>query len=774
MKKPVIVCIDDEPAVLNSLKIELKRALGNECIIETAEGGVDALELVRELQEENTEVALVLSDYIMPDIKGDELLGRIHQLSPQTLTIMLTGQADLTAVGNAIKSAKLYRYIPKPWHTEDLKITVLEAVHSYLQERKLADQTVHLHQLNTELQETNQQLLDSKSRLTQFLDALPLGFAVYNPDGTILYLNETGKKLLGMTAEIEVSLDEFNKSLKIYRTGTEELYPTEEMPLAQALQGITVINDNLEVLVNQQKIPLEIQAKPLFDAHDNILYAVASFQDITERRLKEIAMREATRSDEANRAKSAFLANMSHELRTPLNAILGFARILLTNSSLKPEELQNVKVINRSGEHLLNLINQVLDLSKVESGRDTLDLAVCNLQQLLLELREMFQIRAKEKRLQLRYQLDEYVPAWIKTDEMKLRQILINLLSNALKFTSQGQVSLKIKTIAPELLEFTVSDTGVGIPAEDLDKIFQAFVQASYGRKVQEGTGLGLAISQEFVRLLGGEIRVTSEVDKGSEFRFTLPIELVSPESRELDNLDNLSANSANYRIVGLAPGQPVYKVLIVDDQEPDRQLLKQIFRPLGFDLQQAETGQEAIKVCHSWEPHLICMDLKMLMVDGYVAVKEIRAKQSILSSKFPIIIAFTSSFTLDQQEFALSHGFDDFISKPFHNHQVLETIGRHLGLEYKYDRLMLDITQSFSFPEDDTLAFTPPLTWINKIKHAIADQDWEAMELCISEICQEDLDFAYTLQCHLDNSDYEAMMQAVHVRECSEVEVAS
>ena len=138
MKKPVIVCIDDEPAVLDSLKIELKRALGNECIIETAEGGVDALELVKELQLENAEVALVLSDYIMPDIKGDELLGQIHRLSPQTLTIMLTGQADLTAVGNAIKSAKLYRYIPKPWHTEDLKITVLEAVHSYLQERKLA------------------------------------------------------------------------------------------------------------------------------------------------------------------------------------------------------------------------------------------------------------------------------------------------------------------------------------------------------------------------------------------------------------------------------------------------------------------------------------------------------------------------------------------------------------------------------------------------------------------------------------------------------------
>jgi signal transduction histidine kinase/response regulator RpfG family c-di-GMP phosphodiesterase len=765
MKKPVIVCIDDEPAVLDSLKIELKRALGNDCIIETAEGGVDALELVRELQLENAEVALVLSDYIMPGIKGDELLGKIHQLSPQTLTIMLTGQADLTAVGNAIKSAKLYRYIPKPWHAEDLKITVLEAVHSYLQERKLAKQTVHLYQLNAELQETNQQLRDSKSRLTQFLDALPLGFAVYNLDGTILYLNETGKKLLGVKELCQLDLEPTNQSIKIYQVGTGEPYPYEELPIVQALQGLTVIRDDLEVIVNKQKIPLEIQAKPIFDSQDNILYAVSSFQDISERRLKEVAMQEATRSDEANRAKSAFLANMSHELRTPLNAILGFARVLLTNSSLKPEERQNVKVINRSGEHLLNLINQVLDLSKVEAGRVTLDLAACDLPQLILELREMFQIRAKEKGLHLKFQISQDTPIWIRTDEMKLRQVLINLLSNAIKFTSQGQVFLKVEALNAESLEFSIVDTGIGIAAEELDQLFQAFVQASTGRKVQGGTGLGLAISQEFVRLLGGEIEVKSELGQGSEFRFTLPIELIHQKTGAY--LDNLLATSPTHQIISLAPGQPAYKLLVVDDEESSQKSLVEIFQPLGFLVQQAENGQEAISLCMSWEPHVIFMDLKMLLIDGYVAIKQIKSQQTTLNSNFPVIIALTSSFNSDQQEFALSHGFDDFICKPVQYQEILEMVGRHLGLEYIYgDRSRSTLGKGFVFPEDELTAFIPPLTWTSKIRQAIASQDWEAMEMCISEICQEDIDFAYSLQCHLDNSDYEAMLEVINDQE--------
>ncbi len=765
MKKPVIVCVDDEPAVLDSLKIELKRALGDQCIIETAEGGSDALELMRELQEEHTDIALVLSDYIMPGIRGDELLGHIHKLSPQTLTIMLTGQADLTAVSNAIKSAKLYRYIPKPWHSEDLKITVLEAVHSYLQERKLAEQTINLRQLNLELQEANQQLLDSKSRLSQFLEAVPLGFSVFNPDGTMLYLNNNGKELLGVNEAMEYNINIIQQKNNFFRAGTMEPYPQQELPMIQALQGISLTSDDLEVQIGDQRFPIEIQAKPIFDEQNTLLYAVSSFQDISERRQKEAAMREATRSDEANRAKSAFLANMSHELRTPLNAILGFARILLSRATIVGEERQNLKIINRSGEHLLNLINQVLDLSKVEAGRMVLDLGTCNLHQLLVELREMFQLRAKERGLQLKFQRSSYIPIYIEVDEMKLRQILINLLSNAIKFTSQGQVCLMVETLSPELLEFTVTDTGVGIAPDELSKIFQAFVQASFGQRAQEGTGLGLAISQEFVQLMGGKIEVSSEVGKGSAFKFSLPIKVLQGDEQAQFSLGEQSIAPLFRRIIGLAPGQPSYKILVVDDQESNRQLLSQILQPLGFLVQQAVNGQEAIDLWQSWQPDLICMDLKMVLMDGYIAVREIRARQAagISDLQNTIIVAFTATSTPNQREFALGQGFDDFINKPFHQNQVLEVVGKHLSIEYIYDNEVGEDIQDI-FTEEETSKHHG-FTWADKMKQAINAQDWEEMEHCISEICQEDLDFAYALQCHLDSCDYNLMMQLVEER---------
>jgi CheY-like chemotaxis protein/anti-sigma regulatory factor (Ser/Thr protein kinase) len=350
---------------------------------------------------------------------------------------------------------------------------------------------------------------------------------------------------------------------------------------------------------------------------------------------------------------------------------------------------------------------------------------------------------------------------------MKLRQVLINLLNNAIKFTSQGQVSLKVEAIAPELLEFTIADTGVGIEKPELTHIFQAFVQAASGRKTQEGTGLGLAISQEFVNLLGGEIKVSSEVGRGSEFKFTLPIKMVGKIGISGINIADIYREKSSQRIVGLAPEQPTYKVLVVDDQESNRQLLVQIFRPLGFILQQATNGQEAIDLWQSWQPDLICMDLRMLPMDGYGAIEEIRRQQSVdyPNSSPPIIIAFTASSSPKEREIALDRGFDDFITKPFQDTHVLETVARHLPLEYIY--APLDITGDENiFPEDETPEFTPPFTWTTKIKQAIRDQDWEAMELCILELCQEDLDFAYALQCHLDNSDYSGMMAVIDAKE--------
>ncbi|MCA1993939.1 MAG: response regulator [Coleofasciculus sp. S288] len=294
MSKPVILCIDDEPTILDSLKIQLKKALGDDYLIETAEGGEDALELLAELQADGYEVAVVICDYLMPSIRGDELLKRIHELSPKTLKIMLTGQADVEAVGNAINSAKLYRYISKPWHADDISLTVKEAVNSYLQEKKLTQQNAQLQHMNQELEQLNQkqavliaQLHENESRLTQFLEAMPVGVAVVDAEGKLYYANQRAQELLGRGVAPAVTYEQFAQVYQIYVAGTNQLYPTENLPKVRALRGDSATADDLEIHRGNKTIPIEVWATPIYDAKGNVVYAIAAFQDITERKKAE-------------------------------------------------------------------------------------------------------------------------------------------------------------------------------------------------------------------------------------------------------------------------------------------------------------------------------------------------------------------------------------------------------------------------------------------------------------------------------------------------------
>ncbi|WP_445241703.1 ATP-binding protein [Microcoleus vaginatus] len=643
MKKPVIVCIDDEPDVLNSLKIELKKVIGDQCIIETAEGGADALELLADLQADEYEIALVLSDYIMPDIKGDELLRRIHENSPETLTIMLTGQADLEALSNAIKYAKLYRYIPKPWQNEDLKLTVVEAVHSYLQDQKLTDEIHKRQEVNEELKLVNEALSASESRLSQFLEALPVGVSVYHPDGSIAYLNQAARDLLGADTIPESTAEQLGATYQLYVANTDELYPPDNLPILRSLKGESVKVDDLEIRQDGKRIAIEINTTPIFDASGNIVYAIAAFQDISDRKQAEKILADyqhtleaqieerteqlqqaALAAEAANKAKSTFLANMSHELRTPLNSILGFAQIMEPSPDLSVENRENMRIIRRSGEHLLTLINEVLDLSKIEAGRMTLNPKNFDLYRLLDDLQDMFQLRVENQDLQLRFQRDADVPQYVRADDIKLRQVLINLLSNAIKFTQTGEIILRVikleksgyldlldsptacfdttrsirdfsrtssdfardrwrdeaedSTVPAFFLLFEIEDTGVGIAPEELGNIFKAFVQTASGKKNPKGTGLGLKISRQFVRLMGGEIVVESELELGTTFKFEIPVGAVYAAE--------LPDPQLNREVSGLEPNQPCYRILIVDDREDNRQLLVKMLSPLGFGVE--------------------------------------------------------------------------------------------------------------------------------------------------------------------------------------------
>ena len=425
----------------------------------------------------------------------------------------------------------------------------------------------------------------------------------------------------------------------------------------------------------------------------------------------EAALREAKEAAEAaNRAKSTFLANMSHELRTPLNAILGFAQLMERDPALTARQRQSLVTINRSGEHLLDLINDVLEMSKIEAGRTVLDAAPFNLHSLLQTIKTMFQVRAATKHLSLQFELAPDLPENVLTDEGKLRQVLINLLGNAVKFTDAGRIVLRARaskgncSIREEIAEvtpqeaiaspsytlfFEVEDTGQGIAPEEIDKLFQPFVQTTSGTQTKEGTGLGLTISRQFVRLMGGDVYVKSQLGQGSTFYFDIQIALA----------DSPRTAPSIGRVVRLSPDQPTYRILIVDDRAENRELIVQLLESVGFETRTATQGEAAIALWQQWHPHLIWMDMRMPVMDGYEATRRIREaiahqtnsaftdRSELDDRPIPKIIALTASAFEEQQASILAAGCDDLVCKPFQEHIIFEKLAQHLGVRYLYQQ---------------------------------------------------------------------------------------
>ena len=373
------------------------------------------------------------------------------------------------------------------------------------------------------------------------------------------------------------------------------------------------------------------------------------------------------KAEVANRAKSEFLANMSHELRTPLNAILGFSQLMERDSNLSSPQRNSLGIINRSGEHLLNLLNDVLEMSKIEAGRTTLTTTAFDLLLLLQTLQEMFQIRATAKNLSLQFDLAADVPQYILSDESKLRQILINLLGNAIKFTQVGGVILtvaQLNTIEPDRncqqLIFKVQDTGKGIKETEKEGVFEPFVQTATGTQSEDGTGLGLAISRQFARLLGGDLTFTSVVGRGSTFALEITVEIAKSYQ--------LQASLDKPRVIGIAPNQSQYQILVVDDKEANRELLVKFLITVGFQTRTATNGREAIAISQQWQPDLIWMDMRMPIMDGYEATRQIKAHPS---GKKPIIIALTATAFEEERGKILDVGCDDFVRKPFKEEDI-------------------------------------------------------------------------------------------------------
>ncbi|MEG3910636.1 AAA family ATPase [Microcoleus sp. w2-18bC1] len=640
---------------------------------------------------------------------------------------------------------------------------------------------------------------ERENRLTQFIDAMPIGVAVHDTTGQITYANQTAHQLSAIPTIPEANTEKLAEACQLYLAGTNELYPTAQVPIVRSLGGETVKVDDIEFHRPDKIVSLEVSSTPIVDETGKINYAIATFQDITDRKQAEKVLADYNRTleqqvsdrtlelqreiierqraedaaQEANRAKSTFLANMSHELRTPLNAILGFSQLMNRSSNLLQEQQEHLSIITRSGEHLLELINQVLDLSKIEAGRTTLNETNFDLHRLLDDIENMFQLPAQNKGLQLLVERMPDVPQYVRTDEIKLRQILINLLSNAIKFTSEGGIYVKIKNqdLAQQIC-FEIEDTGEGIDVSELDKIFEAFVQTKTGEESQQGTGLGLTIARSFVQLMGGEMTVSSRAGGGTIFKFDIKVNSVESADRQREQ--------PTRRVIAIAPNQPRYRILVADDAFDNRQLLVKLLSAIGFEVYEAQNGREAIEKWEQYSPHLIFMDMRMPVMDGYEATKQIKEgnhrgiapteNEDFVGVVPPClhqtaIVAITASSFEEDKAMVLSIGCDDFIRKPFREANIFDVLHKHIRVQFVFEEL--NAAPSFTENEVNVLTKTAfselPPELVANLQQAISNLDLEQMQTVISQIREINQPLARASAACIKNFQYEQLLNLIH-----------
>jgi PAS domain S-box-containing protein len=623
------------------------------------------------------------------------------------------------------------------WRADGSSFTAEYWSHPIFHEDKIVGLVVTFLDI-TVRKRAQQELAHREDELRLILDNLPGMVATFSDQFHYLAANRTYLDMFGLKDQDEI----LGKHIR--EVMGDQAWERVQPYMQRAIAGERVTYD---VVIPYASGPRHVQAiyVPNVNNKGHVDKFYALIVDVHERKLaeqelkkhrdhlEELVKARTSELESANQAKSIFLANMSHELRTPLNAVLGFSELMARDPQTTQKQNENLNVINRSGQHLLALINDVLDMSKIEAGHTELELKPVDLHLLLEDMSDMFGQRAETRTLQFSLELTPTLPQYVLLDMGKLRQVLINLLGNAIKFTEVGGVILRAD--ANELADdkcqlcFEIVDTGIGIPADKIETIFEPFVQTGHSPDKHQGTGLGLAISRQFIQLMGGEITVESTPDKGSVFRFEIPTE--TTDATEMEQ----PVEEMGKRIVGLVTDEPEWRILIVEDETNNRLLLQRLLESVGFTVREAVNGEEAIQQFTDWQPQLICMDMRMPVMDGYEATRRIRELPGGTEVR---ILALTASAFKEQEIQILAAGCNAVLHKPFNEPEMFMAMAEQLGLHYVYEEdndLLKQHTVSKPVLED--LQGLPD-EWLDEFLTAVRLGDTEAMRSLTSTLDAE------------------------------------
>lgn len=568
----------------------------------------------------------------------------------------------------------------------------------------------------------------SEARTRSITDSANDAILMIDHQGNVTYWNPAAERIFGYTREEVIGRNLHNQiTPEKYRESYQKAFPEFLKSGMGAAVGKTL---DLEAVRKDGTI-ISVQLSLSAINIDGNWNAIGIMRDTTEKKRIEAALIKAKQESEAaNKAKSVFLSNMSHEIRTPLNAIIGFSQLMKRDMNLSSQQKEYNTAIIRAGEHLLELINEILELSKIEAGRIVLNPTSIDLHAMCDDIYMMFRERANDKHLQLLFENSEDLPRYVMVDEGKLRQLFVNIIGNAIKFTDEGGVAIRTQAISSEegksYLIVEVQDSGPGISEEEIGKLFRHFEQTSTGVKKGTGTGLGLALSRELALLMGGDITVSSKVGEGSIFTFK--IEFTAGNESEIEKPDTK-------RVIGIADKSKSYTILVVDDKKENLQVAVNLLELVGFSTEEAVDGKEAIEKVIASKPDLILMDMRMPVMDGYEATRIIKTMDDY---KDIPIVALTASTFEDERKRIEALKMQGYIRKPFRESDLFNTIGKTLNIKYIYenepeevvtDNLESEITSSAIILDKLSDSF------IKEMQDAISVADLDKIILLISGI---------------------------------------